>query len=119
MPRGGHREKAGRPSTWKSGCKFSETKLIRVPAVISDQVLEFAHKLDSGETLDLVTETNSVSLEQIKAASEMVLSDVKLTRGSRDRGRVRQTLQALMKELFSEVIEIETKSKTKQIRLEV
>jgi hypothetical protein len=55
MSRGGHREKAGRPSTWKSGCKFSETKLIRVPAAIADQLLEIAHKLDAGETLDLVT----------------------------------------------------------------
>jgi hypothetical protein len=60
MPRGGHREKAGRPSTWKSGCKFSETKLIRVPAAIADQLLEIAHRLDSGETLDLVTKQLSL-----------------------------------------------------------
>jgi hypothetical protein len=64
MPRGGHREKAGRPSTWKSGCKFSETKLIRVPSVIADQVLEYAHKLDAGETLDLVTKQLSLPISQ-------------------------------------------------------
>jgi hypothetical protein len=60
MPRGGYREKAGRPSTWKSGCKFSETKLIRVPTAIADQLLEIAHRLDSGETLDLVTKQLSL-----------------------------------------------------------
>ena len=45
MTRGGYREKAGRKSTWVSGCKFEETKLIRVPIAISDRVLEIAHKL--------------------------------------------------------------------------
>jgi DNA-directed RNA polymerase subunit RPC12/RpoP len=51
MPRGGSREKAGRKSTWKSGCKFEDTKSIRVPAHIADQVLEIAHKLDAGESI--------------------------------------------------------------------
>jgi len=60
MPRGGRREKAGRPSTWKSGCKFSQTKLIRVPIALVDQLLEIAHKLDSGEVLDLVTKQKSL-----------------------------------------------------------
>lgn len=58
MPRGGYRERAGRKSTWKSGCSFAETKLIRVPARIADKVLEFAHKLDSEESLDLVSNSN-------------------------------------------------------------
>lgn len=65
MPRGGYREKAGRPSTWKSGCKFSETKLIRVPTAIADQLLEIAHKLDSGESLDLVTIPNQGCLPHV------------------------------------------------------
>lgn len=55
MPRGGKRDKAGRPSTWASGCKFEDTRVIRVPAAIADRTLEVAHKLDAGETLDLVT----------------------------------------------------------------
>jgi hypothetical protein len=45
MTRGGYREKAGRKSTWVSGCKFEQTKLIRAPIAISDHVLEIAHKL--------------------------------------------------------------------------
>jgi DNA-directed RNA polymerase subunit RPC12/RpoP len=57
MARGGKREKAGRKSSWVSGCRFEDTKLIRVPSAIADQVLEFAHQLDSGEP---VSETNSM-----------------------------------------------------------
>lgn len=60
MSRGGIRENAGRKSTWKSGCKFSQTKLIRVPTALVDQLLEIAHKLDSGEILDLVTKRKSL-----------------------------------------------------------
>lgn len=48
MSRGGKRKGAGRPSSWKSGCRFEETKLVRVPSKIADQVLEFAHLVDEG-----------------------------------------------------------------------
>jgi hypothetical protein len=51
MARGGYREKAGRKSGWVSGCKFEDTKLIRVPVTIADRLLEIAHKLDSGEII--------------------------------------------------------------------
>lgn len=78
MPRGGHREKAGRPSTWKSGCKFSETKLIRVPTAIADQLLEIAHKLDSGETLDLVTKQLSLLDRPTEINVDARFSGVKL-----------------------------------------
>jgi hypothetical protein len=78
MPRGGHREKAGRPSTWKSGCKFSETKLIRVPAAIADQLLEIAHKLDSDETLDLVTKQLSLLDRPTEINADTRFSGVKL-----------------------------------------
>lgn len=59
MPRGGYREKAGRKTTWASGCKFEDTKIIRVPKAISNEVLEIAHKLDAGKNSknDLVTKT--------------------------------------------------------------
>lgn len=51
MARGGKREKAGRKSTWASGCKFEDTKLIRVPAAIADHVLAIAHQIDAGQRL--------------------------------------------------------------------
>jgi len=64
MPRGGHRDKAGRRSTWKSGCNFSETKLIRVPTAISSQLLDIAHRLDAGESLELVTNSKDSFVDQ-------------------------------------------------------
>ena len=42
MARGGKREGAGRKSTWNN----KETQLIRVPKVLSKQVLQYAHELD-------------------------------------------------------------------------
>jgi hypothetical protein len=63
MPRGGHRDKAGRRSTWQSNCKFSETKLIRVPIAIASQLLDIAHRLDAGEVLDFVTQSKEADLE--------------------------------------------------------
>lgn len=51
MTRGGKREKAGRKSTWASGCKFGDTKLIRVPSAIASQVLDIAHQIDAGQPL--------------------------------------------------------------------
>ena len=51
--RGGKRKGAGRKSTWVSGCKFEDTKLIRVPTAIAERLLDLAHKLDAGEDVIL------------------------------------------------------------------
>jgi hypothetical protein len=61
MTHGGKRTGAGCKSTWKSGCPFTETKLIRVPIAIADKVLEIAHRLDAGEKIDFVTKSTSAS----------------------------------------------------------
>lgn len=61
MPRGGYRERAGRKSSWASGCSFSETILIRVPKMLKNELLEIAHRVDAGETIDLVD--NSIQEE--------------------------------------------------------
>ena len=45
---GGIRKGAGRSSTWASGCQFSETKLIRVPKILAEELLDIAHQLDAG-----------------------------------------------------------------------
>jgi len=56
MTRGGAREGAGNQPAWKSG----KTKVIRVPEVLADRVLEHAHKLDElGDSLDLEPVTQS------------------------------------------------------------
>ena len=49
MPRGGKRPGAGRKSSWPSGCGREDTKLIRVPKKLADELLEIAHRLDGGE----------------------------------------------------------------------
>ncbi|NEP61331.1 MAG: hypothetical protein F6K31_30975 [Symploca sp. SIO2G7] len=61
MPRGGKRDGSGRPSTWSSGCRFQDTKLIRVPKSIADRVLKYAHDVDMGR--DLVSEVNLLQQE--------------------------------------------------------
>jgi len=68
MTHGGKRTGAGRKSTWRSGCPFTETKLIRVPIAIAEQILDIAHRLDAGERIDLVTNSTDV----IVAAAETV-----------------------------------------------
>ena len=50
MPRGGHREGAGRKGGWKN----SETQVIRVPRIFAAQLLDIARRLDLGEPENLV-----------------------------------------------------------------
>lgn len=52
MSCGGFRQGAGRKSTWASGCTFNDTKLIRVPSKIATILLELAHKIDAGESIE-------------------------------------------------------------------
>lgn len=68
--RGGRRENAGRKATWKN----PDTMTIRVPKIIAAQVMEIAHRLDSGEKNDFDTnskgEKNELVTESILADSE-------------------------------------------------
>jgi hypothetical protein len=52
--RGGRRANAGRKPTWKN----QDTITIRVPKIIATQVILLARRLDSGETIELITESN-------------------------------------------------------------
>ena len=53
--RGGRRENAGRKPIWNN----KDTITIRVPKFIVTQVVEIAHRLDSGGNVDLNTESKS------------------------------------------------------------
>ena len=64
--RGGVRERAGRKSSWVSGCRQEETKLIRVPEKLAKQLNEIAHKLDAGEAIDLDTKSIREENERLK-----------------------------------------------------
>ncbi|GEM_PF-2739578 len=74
MVRGGKRERAGCKTTWESGVKFEETSPIRVPVYIKDKVLEIAHRLDAGELLESVSNSNSQQLQDIEA--KLILADL-------------------------------------------
>lgn len=53
MPRGGKRLNAGAKFKWKHG----KTKTIRVPVVLVEKVLAFAHSLDEEVSNNLTDET--------------------------------------------------------------
>ncbi len=65
MVRGGKRNNAGRKSTWVSGVKFEETTLIRVPNYVKDRLLEIAHRLDAGESIDFASNSEKQDFEEI------------------------------------------------------
>jgi hypothetical protein len=72
--RGGIRQGAGRKTTWASGCKQEDTKPIRVPKVIANQILEIAHKLDAGQVIDLDIQSKEETVTKSKL--ELKLSAV-------------------------------------------
>jgi hypothetical protein len=97
MPRGGRREKAGRKSSWVSGCKFEDTKLIRVPVTIADRLLEIAHKLDGGEVIDSETKSNYeiVTKSELIQKGKQIVSDESVVR-VKDRASVRKYFGLLL-----------------------
>ena len=63
MGRGGAREGSGKKTSWPSGCRFAQTKLIRVPEYLSAQLLEIGKKLDAGEVIDFDTKSKVEQLD--------------------------------------------------------
>lgn len=72
MPRGGKREKAGRKTGWGSGVKFEETTPIRIPKYLKDKLLEIAHRLDSGEDFDSVSNSNEQELQKLRSNLSLI-----------------------------------------------
>jgi hypothetical protein len=69
MSRGGKRLGAGRKSSWPSGCGREDTKLIRVPIALADELLEIARRMDAGEQVYF-----SELVEQKKPAEKVTLT---------------------------------------------
>jgi hypothetical protein len=69
---------------WKSG----QTRTIRVPIALSDELMTIARKLDQGEP--------STAIPDLSSAVEQVLSDPTVTRNGKDRGAARRALNALL-----------------------
>lgn len=61
MPRGGARPGAGGRYKWLHG----ETKVVRVPIALADQILEIAKILDQGGSLDDVTRSKKLDLSGV------------------------------------------------------
>lgn len=78
--RGGAREKAGRKSSWVSGCRQEETKLMRVPEKLLKELNEIAHRLDAGEVIDF--DTKSIREENESLKREVALLKQQLSRSS-------------------------------------
>ena len=76
MARGGKRQNAGRPSTWASGCTREDTKPVRIPKAIVDQVLDYAHRLDAGENFELTTQSKSLTREYMQDLRARILRAV-------------------------------------------
>ena len=82
MPRGGyhaHAERWGRKSVWQND---SDTKTIRVPEKLAEQILDYAHKSDKSELIDYETkaldETNQlkIELEQLRSLAERLAQEL-------------------------------------------
>lgn len=61
MARGGYRKNAGRKKKWNHG----ETRSIRVPIALADEILEVAHKIDEGIKIESETKSNIIDLSGI------------------------------------------------------
>lgn len=77
MPRGGYRPGAGGQFKWKHG----ETKTIRVPIALAEQILEYAQKLDDGaiierETPSKVLNLSGISIRACNGKSAVYLEDL-------------------------------------------
>ena len=66
FPRQISRENAGRKSNWKN----KDTITIRVPRAIIFQVIDVAHRIDSGETIELDTESRTAQNEIITQSKQ-------------------------------------------------
>jgi|GEM_PF-1873037 len=77
MTRGGHREGAGRKSTWIRG----KTTVVRVPEVLVDEIIRVARLLDEGKSVDDVTKSkylnvSGISIRLVDGKPAILLEDL-------------------------------------------
>jgi hypothetical protein len=78
---------------WHSQWRNGQTKVIRVPIALENQILDYARRLDAGEVVQ-----DKPSVEHLV---NTVLSDPAVTRSGRDRGSCRRALNAFLEQLNS------------------
>jgi len=92
--RGGFREGAGRPGAWKHG----ETKMIRVPIALSEEVLDIARRLDEGYSIDCDSNSKEVSSHpKVEKAIALLTEALKLkaNAGGAIKAEIRKALDLL------------------------
>lgn len=99
MPRGGYHpnaERWGRKSAWQSE---SPTKTVRLPENLIEQVLDYAHKLDSSELIDYDTKSkNLLNLEELR---DRYLANLRLGKQAPEYKRVKKTLDSFIASIRS------------------
>lgn len=98
MPRGGQRKGAGRPTKWKIGTTRDDTKPVRIPKRIADEVLEFAYQLDN----DCVTQSKTIDKKWLLDFKSKIVKAVGGTKKSKTRIRVEQVLDEEIEKFLSE-----------------
>lgn len=97
--RGGYRDGAGRPSTWKTG----PTMAVKIPIALKDRVIEYARQLDtqnlSNSLIEPVLDNVTISKSKLETIFSEILSDSVITRQGKDRGTVRKVLERLEERL--------------------
>ena len=88
MVRGGKRKGAGRPTKWREGTTKDDTKTVRIPRRIIDEVLEYAYELDN----NCVTQSKNIDAEWLKEFKQKILKAVGGTKASKTRERVERAL---------------------------
>lgn len=98
--RGGRRENAGRKSIWKN----KDTITIRVPRAILFQVIEVAHRIDSGENIELNTE--SITEEPKKVIKSKANTNEIITQSNQESEELKSDFVTKSILSYSQAIEI-------------
>lgn len=90
MNRGGRRKGAGRPTKWREGTTKEDTKPVRIPKRIVDEVLDYAYGLDN----NCVTQSKSTLKEDLQELRTTVLKSLQMGAQAEKYKRVKKALDA-------------------------
>ena len=87
MSRGGKRKGAGRPTKWREGTTKEDTKTVRIPKRIVNEVLDYAYKLDN-----CVTQSKNIDKVSLVKLKEAVLKSLEMGKQAKKYKQVENTL---------------------------
>ena len=97
MPKGGARPNSGPRPHWKHG----KTTTIRVPVVLSAQLLEIARHLDEGDSFELVSGSKEVEKVVSKEMAEGYVKDILVRLPIKDRKPALKVLSQLINKIYN------------------